>query len=290
MKWYYAANREKLGPIDQAAFEQLVASGIITDSTLVWRKGMPKWEPFAQVKMTVEPEPEPPTAIPLPATQNEVVASAPPPPPPNPASAADPVQSPSSENSDGVICAACGGRFQLMETVRFGDRHVCQPCRPAYVEKAWDEQEDKESGDGHVREANLKYERRIRTAAAMYYFVSGLFVFVAFGAVVNGKFGALLMLPLAAGIFIAAREIFRLRKRAKLAAGIVSGVGLLMFPIGTVIHAIVLYLVFCKDGRRVLSDEHGGVIERTPEIKCPISWIGAALLSAGIFVAFATSG
>jgi|GEM_PF-1889048 len=249
---------------------------------------MPKWEPFAQVKLTAGPEPEPPTAIPLPATQNEIAAPAPPP-PPNSAPVAEPVQSSSSEDSAGVICAACGERFPLMDTARFGDRYVCQPCRPAYVEKAWDEQEDKESGDGHVRETNLKYERRIRTAAAMYYFVSGLFVFVALGAAVNGKFGALLMLPLAVGIFFAGREVYQLRPRAKLAAGIVSGIGLLMFPIGTVIHAIVLYLVFCSAGRKVISDEYRGVIERTPEIKCPISWIGAALLSAGIFVAFATS-
>jgi len=164
---------------------------------------MPKWEPFAQVKLTAGPEPEPPTAIPLPATQNEIAAPAPPP-PPNSAPVAEPVQSSSSEDSAGVICAACGERFPLMDTARFGDRYVCQPCRPAYVEKAWDEQEDKESGDGHVRETNLKYERRIRTAAAMYYFVSGLFVFVALGAAVNGNLGGWYFLRGARSISVAA--------------------------------------------------------------------------------------
>lgn len=49
MQWYYAKGDQRLGPVEQAEFEQLVASGAIQRETLVWRQGMDAWQPYAAV-------------------------------------------------------------------------------------------------------------------------------------------------------------------------------------------------------------------------------------------------
>lgn len=46
--WYFVVNRSQVGPVDDAAFERLVAEGTIGPHTLVWREGMDDWEEAAQ--------------------------------------------------------------------------------------------------------------------------------------------------------------------------------------------------------------------------------------------------
>lgn len=47
MSWYYAENNERLGPVEDAAFDALVASSTVRPDTLVWREGMTNWEPLS---------------------------------------------------------------------------------------------------------------------------------------------------------------------------------------------------------------------------------------------------
>jgi uncharacterized RDD family membrane protein YckC len=49
MAWYYAAGGQQIGPVEDAAFDQLVRQGSISSITLVWRHGMPNWLPLSQV-------------------------------------------------------------------------------------------------------------------------------------------------------------------------------------------------------------------------------------------------
>ncbi len=49
MQWYYAINGERKGPVNQAEFERLVQSGVITPNSLVWRKPMADWQSLADV-------------------------------------------------------------------------------------------------------------------------------------------------------------------------------------------------------------------------------------------------
>ena len=49
-KWYYALGNEKKGPLSEAEFEALVASGVITSDTLVWSKGMVGWQSLLEVR------------------------------------------------------------------------------------------------------------------------------------------------------------------------------------------------------------------------------------------------
>jgi hypothetical protein len=61
--WYYAVGGDRLGPIDEAAFDRLIADGTIAADTLVWRAGMAGWQPLREVRpaAVASPPPQPPT-------------------------------------------------------------------------------------------------------------------------------------------------------------------------------------------------------------------------------------
>lgn len=44
MNWYYALNGQQLGPKTESELASLFSGGAITNSTLVWREGLPDWQ------------------------------------------------------------------------------------------------------------------------------------------------------------------------------------------------------------------------------------------------------
>ena len=48
MSWYYAENNERLGPVDDGAFDALVRAGTVRPESLVWREGMANWTSLAE--------------------------------------------------------------------------------------------------------------------------------------------------------------------------------------------------------------------------------------------------
>jgi uncharacterized RDD family membrane protein YckC len=49
MEWYYGTDGQRNGPISESELEQLVAKGVITPATLVWRQGMTQWQQYGTV-------------------------------------------------------------------------------------------------------------------------------------------------------------------------------------------------------------------------------------------------
>ena len=47
--WYYIVNNQKLGPIDDNALRQLIATGAVHSGTFVWKDGMADWVPVGSV-------------------------------------------------------------------------------------------------------------------------------------------------------------------------------------------------------------------------------------------------
>jgi uncharacterized membrane protein len=47
--WYYAANNEQKGPVNESELKADLAAGKIPDDTLVWKDGMDNWTPAKQV-------------------------------------------------------------------------------------------------------------------------------------------------------------------------------------------------------------------------------------------------
>lgn len=72
-----------------------------------------------------------------------------------------------------------------------------------------------------------------------------------------------------------------------IAAGL-AALGLLSFPVGTLINGYILYLLLSAKGKMVFSSEYGEVIAATPHIKYRTSiiiWIFVALIVLGIAAA-----
>ncbi|MBL6764113.1 MAG: RDD family protein [Verrucomicrobiae bacterium] len=52
MSWYYAIGQTRNGPVSDEEFESLKNTNVVTGQTLVWREGMPDWQPYAQIAGT----------------------------------------------------------------------------------------------------------------------------------------------------------------------------------------------------------------------------------------------
>ena len=90
---------------------------------------------------------------------------------------------------------------------------------------------------------------------------------------------ALLVVGIAQGFL--AVGLRRLRRWARIPVGFFSALGLLAFPLGTLINAYILYLIFSAKGTMIFSDEYKEIIRQTPEMKYRTSivvWIFLGLL------------
>lgn len=80
----------------------------------------------------------------------------------------------------------------------------------------------------------------------------------------------------------------KLNPRARTPATVLSCIGLLGFPVGTLVNVYILYLLRSEKGAVVLSEEYQEIIAVTPHIKYRtplVTWILAGLLVA--FLVFA---
>ncbi|MES2923273.1 MAG: CD225/dispanin family protein [Verrucomicrobiota bacterium] len=49
MQWYYSKNGTQLGPVEESELRGKLASGEVSTADLLWREGMPDWQPAAKV-------------------------------------------------------------------------------------------------------------------------------------------------------------------------------------------------------------------------------------------------
>src|SRR5277367_1831906 len=101
MTWYYADEGRQVGPVEEPALDDLVRAGVVRDDTLVWREGMPNWQPHSAVR---GPKPVPPMpAVPIAA--------------------------------DSSFCSECGRPFPSNQLVPIGNASVCAQCKPIYLQR-----------------------------------------------------------------------------------------------------------------------------------------------------------
>ena len=250
MDWYYADGQDRKGPFGQEDFERLVQQGVVTRQTLVWREGMANWEPYSG--------PTPPPAL-------------------------------NNLSTDQSACAGCGRVFPRSEVIPLADGVYCATCKPAAVQKLKEGVVSTTPAEG-VRRQYLSHEASVKSVGFLYYVASIMFLVIGMLGVLRlgssqsaGIGAAISLLFLGIGIcqVIVGTGMRRLRKWARIPTGILSGFGLLGFPVGTIINGYILYLVFSRKGRMVFSDEYRAVIEQTPHIKYRTSivvWILLGLL------------
>jgi len=105
MNWYYVEGSERVGPLDEVRFRELVAAGRIRPETLVWNESLSNWAAFRDVSQ----------------------------PPPAPGGFS-PAASPPTAEPLGT-CSQCGNVFSRDALVTLEGRTVCANCKPLFVAK-----------------------------------------------------------------------------------------------------------------------------------------------------------
>ena len=73
-EWYFSNNGEQLGPVPADQMQDLVLSGEISSTTLVWREGMTQWEPAENASIHERPVPPPLSKV-KPSNSSAVISS-----------------------------------------------------------------------------------------------------------------------------------------------------------------------------------------------------------------------
>ena len=188
------------------------------------------------------------------------------------------------------MCAECGRAFAPDQVIRIGGRFICAGCKPIAVQKLR-EGADTDTESERIRKEHIKHEASVKSIGILYFLgaallglLSMVFIFVP----PNSTQDRAVSIGVAVGFLaVAGLQIWtgiglrQLRPWARIVSGVLSGIGLLGFPLGTLINAYILYLLFSKKGTLVFSDGYKRVIEQTPQIKYKTSiivWIFVGLL------------
>jgi len=140
-----------------------------------------------------------------------------------------------------------------------------------------------------IRRAHINHEASIRSVGLLDYLGGALLVIVAAASLVGSSreaWGTASMLVLAAlgiALIFAGWGVRALRRWGQITGCVVSVIGLLGFPFGTLINGYILYLLLSKKGRTIFAPEYKDVIAATPHVKYRTSilvWIFLALLVA----------
>ena len=102
MEWYYAENKNAIGPLNEQEFQSLVDTGKITPATLVWHKGMKTWQQWSHVS---------------PSDRDTAMGV------------------PGADGPEATACSQCGVAYSTEEMIRYGDVWVCATCKPLFVQK-----------------------------------------------------------------------------------------------------------------------------------------------------------
>ena len=152
-----------------------------------------------------------------------------------------------------------------------------------------------------IRKEHLSHEASVQSVGVLYLLGSVVLIFTAVillaapgargGNRPDGFLAVLSVFLLLFGVgqgFLAF-GLRRLRGWTRIPVGILSAFGLLGFPLGTLISAYILYLIFSSKGAMVFSDEYKEIIRLTPDMKYRTSivvWIFLGLLLLLLTVGF----
>jgi hypothetical protein len=99
--------------------------------------------------------------------------------------------------------------------------------------------------------------------------------------------GLLVIAIISIPIFLLGKSLRKLNPAARIPATILSIIGLIAFPLGTIIHAYILYLIYSQKGKMVFSPEYHDIIRQTPHIKYRTSiivWIALGILALAVLL------
>ena len=149
------------------------------------------------------------------------------------------------------------------------------------------------------RRAHLNHEASVKSVGFLYWLGAIFMVPMGLVMMVNPSigsgaedpdseipvmFGGVAYLALGIGQGFIGLGIRRLRPWARIAGIVISAIGLIGFPFGTLISVYFLYLFLSRKGVTVFSPSYQAVIEQTPHIKYKVSKIVWVLLGILLFI------
>lgn len=146
-----------------------------------------------------------------------------------------------------------------------------------------------------IRRTHLSHEASVQSVGSLYYFAAAVSPIAGLSPILRGvpserqhwiALGLFLILALV--YFQLGRWFRSLNPKGRLPGTILSIIGLLAFPIGTLINAYILYLIHSARGRMVFSPEYRAVIEATPHIQYRLSKV--AWVAIGLLILFFAAG
>ena len=141
-----------------------------------------------------------------------------------------------------------------------------------------------------IRQEHIKHETSVRSIGILYYLSGGALCLgsiglfsMAFSAGQPTFIKALGPIYLVFGILAlcVARGLRKLRPWARITSSVLAGIGLLGFPVGTLINGYILYLLLSKKGKRIFEDDYADIIAATPHVKhktSVVTWIALGIL------------
>jgi hypothetical protein len=84
------------------------------------------------------------------------------------------------------------------------------------------------------------------------------------------------------------RGLRKLRPWARIASIVMSILGLLNPPTGTLVNIYILYLLFSEKGRRIFQSDYPEIVAATPDVKAKTSivvWVFVGLLVVALLAA-----
>ena len=208
-----------------------------------------------------------------------------------------------NNSTNEVLCPTCSTPVDPDLLIPAGDSKICPNCREEYQQRILEGVDVNRSDDfATIRQEHIKHEASIRSVGLLYYLFGAMAVLGAismtftFTTLSNDSDGMLsfmwiiLVIYLAIGgvLIVTARGLRELKRWARIPATILSALGLISFPIGTLINGYILYLIWSHKGKTIFTPEYREVIEATPEIKyrtSTLSWIILILLVVGLVAA-----
>ena len=96
MNWFYELDGQQNGPVSDSQLDELLRSGKLNQTNLVWREGMADWQPLSTARLVASPLPE-----------------------------AQP----------GTACVECGRTLPLDELIKLNNSWVCATCKPVFLQR-----------------------------------------------------------------------------------------------------------------------------------------------------------
>lgn len=131
-----------------------------------------------------------------------------------------------------------------------------------------------------IREQHIRHEVLLKSIGSLYWLTAvvclvGTIATVStlsqYGSGADGTIFLFLSTIIYGGMGLASAIVgfgFRaLKPWVKFPGTVLSGVGLLGIPVGTIINGYILYLIWCDKGKRVLAEDYAGIIAQTPQVK-----------------------